>query len=149
MTAVALAGCYESTKPLSPAGTVPYDNTVVGTWTCVPDPPLRPQDKATLTVRNVDQYTYDATWADGDKTSRYRAHGSKIDSTVVINVLEVAPSAKWFFVRYKRDGAKLLLSVANAQDVKGGYEARKMDDVRARAGSDELFRVFASCTKVR
>ena len=148
-TAVALAGCFESTKPLSPAGTVPYDTTVLGSWTCVPDPPLRPQDKATLTLRNVDQYTYDATWVDGDKTSRYRAHGSKIDANVVINVLEVAPSAKWFFVRYKRDGAKLRLSVANDQEIKGGYEARKMDDIRARAGSDELFKVFASCTKAR
>ena len=74
---------------------------------------------------------------------------SKIDSNVVINVLEVAPSAKWFFVSYKRDAAKLRLSVAHDQEIKGGYEARKMDDIRARAGSDELFRVFASCTKAR
>jgi hypothetical protein len=34
---------------------VPYDTAVLGSWTCVPDPPLRPQDKATLTLRNVDQ----------------------------------------------------------------------------------------------
>lgn len=145
--ATLLAACYESTKPLSPAGGVPYDTTVLGSWTCVPDPPLRPQDKATLTLRNVDQWVYDATWTDGDKTSRYRAHGSKVESTVVLNVLEVAPGAKWFFVRYKREGNKLHLRVANDQQVKGGYEARKMDDVRARAASDELFLPFAACTR--
>ena len=142
-----LAACYESTKPLSPAGGVLHDTTVLGSWTCVPDPPLRPQDKATLTLRNVDQWVYDAAWTDGDKTSRFRAHGSKIESTVVLNVLEVAPNAKWFFVRYKREGNKLYLRVANDQQVKGGYEARKMDDVRARAASDELFLPFAVCTR--
>ena len=148
-TAAVLAGCFESRQPLSQPGTVPYDIGVLGAWTCVPDPPLRPQDKATLTLRNVDQWVYDATWADGDKTTRYRAHGSKVDSTVVLNVLEVAPSAKWFFVRYKREGNKLRLNVAQESEVKGGYEARKMDDVRARAASDDLFKPFAVCTKAR
>ncbi len=149
--AVALPGCFESTKPLTPTGpaSVPYDTSVLGAWTCVPDPPLRPQDKATLSLRNVDATQYDATWTDGDKTSRYRAHGTKIDSTVVINVLEVAPGAKWFFVRYKREGTKLLLSLADASQIKGGYEARKMDDLRARAASDELFKTFAVCTRAR
>lgn len=149
LAAAVLPGCFESTKPLSPAGTVPYDLTVLGAWNCVPDPPLRPQDKATLSLRNVDQWTYDVNWTDGDKTSRYRAHGSKVDGNVVINVLEVAPSAKWFFVRYKREGSKLYLRVANDQQVKGGYEARKLDDVRARSASDELFQPFAVCTKGR
>jgi len=146
--ATLLAGCFESTKPISPAGTVPYDNAVLGSWNCVPDPPLRPQDKATLTLRNIDQYSYDANWADGDKTSRYRVYGSKLEGgAVVLNVLEVAPSAKWFFVRYKREGSKLLLRVANAQEIKGGYEARKMDDLKTRAASDDLFTSFAVCTK--
>lgn len=148
-TAALIAGCFESKQPLSQPGTVPYDLAVLGSWTCVPDPPLRPQDKATLTLRNIDQWVYDATWVDGDKTSRYRAHGSKVDSTVVINVLEVAPSAKWFFLRYKKDGNKLRLSVAQESEVKGGYEARKMDDVRARAASDDLFKPFALCTKAK
>jgi len=148
-TLAVLAGCFESKQPLSQPGTVPYDIAVLGSWTCVPDPPLRPQDKATLTLRNVDQWVYDATWADGDKTSRYRAHGSKVDANIVINVLEVAPGAKWFFVRYKREGNKLRLNVAQESEVKGGYEARKMDDVRARSGSDDLFKPFAVCTKAK
>jgi len=146
-SATLLTGCFESTKPLSEPGTVPYDNAVLGSWNCVPDPPLRPQDKATLTLRNVDQYTYDANWVDDGKTSRYRAYGSKIDGNIVINVLEVAPGAKWFFLRYKREGNKLRLNVAQATEIKGGYEARKMDDVRARAGSDDLFKTFALCTR--
>ena len=145
--ATLIAGCFESTKPISPAGTVPYDTAVLGSWTCVPDPPLRPQDKATLTLRNIDQWQYDATWVDGDKTSRYRAYGSKIDANVVINALEVAPGAKWFFLRYKREGAKLRLAVAQESEIKGGYEARKMDDLRARSGSDDLFKAFAVCTR--
>jgi len=91
--AAVLAGCFESTKPLSPAGLVPYDNAVSGQWTCVPDPPLRPQDKATLTIRATDQHQFDATWLDGDKTSRYAA-GLEDRRDVVINVLEVAPGAK-------------------------------------------------------
>jgi hypothetical protein len=147
--AAVLAGCFESTKPLSPAGTVLYDESLSGRWTCVPDPPLRPQDKATLTLRNIDQHQFDATWADGDKTSRYRGYGSKVDGNVVVNVLEVAPSAKWFFLRYKREGSKLHLSIAQESEIKGGYEARKMDDVRARAASDDLFKVFALCTKTK
>jgi hypothetical protein len=145
--AALLAGCFESTKPLSEPGTVPYDTAVLGSWNCVPDPPLRPQDKATLTLRNVDQYTYDANWVDDGKTSRYRAYGTKIDGNVVINALEVAPSAKWFFLRYKREGTKLRLSVAQSTEIKGGYEARKMDDLRTRAGSDDLFKAFAVCTR--
>ena len=144
-----LAGCFEATKPLAPAGSVPYDTTVLGVWNCIPDPPLRPQDKATLTLRNVDQHTYDALWKDPDKTSRYRLHGSKVDSVVVLNVLEVAPSAKWFFMRYKREGNKLTLSMANGQEIKGGYEARKFDDLKARAAGDELFKTFAVCTRGR
>ena len=40
--ATLIAGCFESNKPISPAGTVPYDTAVLGSWTCVPDPPLRP-----------------------------------------------------------------------------------------------------------
>lgn len=146
---LALAGCFESTKPLGPAGSVPFDPTVLGKWNCVPDPPQRPQDKATLTVRNIDQHSYDATWVDEDKTTRYRGHGTKVESTVVINMLEVAPHAKWFFLRYKREGNKLTLSVADGQAIKGGYEARKMDDLKARAASDELFRPVAVCTKAR
>jgi len=147
VAATVLVGCFESTKPISEPGTVPYDTSVLGSWACVPDPPLRPQDKTTLSLRNIDQYTYDANWVDGDKTSRYRAYGSKVDGNVVINVLEVAPSAKWFFLRYKREGTKLRLSVAQSTEIKGGYEARKMDDLRTRSGSDDLFKAFAVCTR--
>ncbi|QJR15414.1 hypothetical protein [Usitatibacter palustris] len=147
--ALTLTGCFEATKPLSAPGTVPYDISVLGSWTCVPDPPLRPQDKATLTLRNIDQWTLDANWVDGDKTSRYRVHGTKVDSVIVLNVLEVAPGAKWFFVRYKREGNKLALSTANGQEIKGGYEARKMDDLKARAAGDDLFKTFAMCTRAK
>lgn len=142
-----VAGCFESNKPLGDAGSVPFDPAVLGKWTCVPDPPLRPQDKATLTVRNVDQSLYDATWVDDGKTQRFRAHGTKHDATVVINVLEVAPHAKWFFLRYKREGSKLVLSVADVQSIKGGYEARKMDDLKSRVADDTLFKVVANCSR--
>lgn len=144
---VLVAGCFESTKPLSQPGTVAYDETLSGQWNCVPDPPLRPQDKATLTLRHIDQYQFDANWQDGDKTSRYRGYGSKIDGNVVYNVLEVAPGAKWFFLRYKREGRKLTLSIAQESEIKGGYEARKLDDLKARATSDDLFKVVAVCTR--
>lgn len=147
--AALLGGCYESTKPLAPAGTVLADESVSGKWNCVPDPPLRPQDKATMSVRAVDQHTYDITWQDGDKTSRFRAHGSKVGKATVLNVLEVAPSAKWFFLRYKRDGSKLALSVISDQNVKGGYEARKLDDIRTRGEGDELYVPFAACTRAK
>jgi hypothetical protein len=43
----------------------------------------------------------------------------------VINVLEVAPGAKWFFLRYKREGNKLRLNVAQETEIKGGYEAAR------------------------
>jgi hypothetical protein len=146
----ALAGCFESARPLSQPGTVARDRAILGHWNCVPDPQEKPDDRATLLVWPFDASQYYAEWTEGPNTTRYRAYGSRIGSTTLLNVLEMKiarEDAKWAFVRYRFEGDRLRIAVVKDDAVRGATEAAKLEDIRRRAANDALYQRFAVCTR--
>lgn len=144
-----LSGCYESSRPLARPGAA-YDRAVLGQWNCVPDPLGKPDDRATLMVWPFDESQYYAEWTEGPNTTRYRAFGSRIGTTTLLNVREMkigSDDAKWAFVRYRFEGDRLRIAVVKDDAVHGGTEAAKLEDIRRRAAGNALYQSFAVCSR--
>lgn len=148
--------CYESETPLSPPGEVGRDPKLLGTWHCVPDEPDDPESEdasehATLRVTPVDDSQYVAEWHEDDEVLRYRAHGSKVEGGVLLNVRELdsgTDAGGWVFLRYGFDSdGRLRLGVVRNDSVQGDAEAEQLDFIRKHASESSLYEPFAVCSK--
>lgn len=149
--AAVMAGCYESSHPLSKAGQVRYDVALVGSWRCVPDTTENSGDRAVLEVLPFDDFQYYVEWREQQEITRYRAYGVRLNKSVLLNVRELrqgAPAGKWVFVRYRLEGTgKLKLAVVSEKALRGRDEAEHLRDIRSRAADDTLYEPFAVCVR--
>ena len=143
-------GCYESTSPLSPPGSVRVEPVLMGTWRCVPDP-VKPGENATLRVFRFDDVQYYFEWVEGNEVSRLRAYGSRIGQTVLLNVQELKakdPSGKWIFVPYRLESPdKLRVAIVKEQAVKGLPEREALGAIRRRVTDDSLYEAWQICSR--
>jgi hypothetical protein len=100
-----LWGCYESDFPLGPPAAGTIDPKVLGTWRCVQgDAGQNKSFLITVVPFDEKQYCIDVAM-EGEKPIHYRAYGSSVRKTTLLNVQELKPkikpsAQKWFFVRY-------------------------------------------------
>ena len=146
VAALALSGCYESMHPLGPSSRGTIDKTLVGNWDCQPPRGEQSEDRATLQVQPFDPRQYYIEWKEKEKSTRYRAYGSPIGPTVVLNVQELRTN-KWVFARYQigSDG-RLSIAVVVDDALKGLSELEALRAIKARVMDDTLYKGFAVCT---
>ena len=90
-------------------------------------------------------------WVEGNEVSRYRAYGSRIAQTVLLNVQELkpkGPSGKWIFVPYRLESPdKLRVAVVKEQAVKGLRESEALGTIRGRVTDDSLYEAWQICSR--
>jgi hypothetical protein len=149
--AVTLAACFD--VPLSPGGEVAVDEKVLGDWHCVPDTEPPSEDRADMRVARNGDLEYAVEWREGDALTKYRAYGSSLRGTVLINVQETTTDSKWStkdwaIVRYALDSTgRLVLRQVRDDALHGKDDAEKVEEIRRRAADDDLFQRWAVCTR--
>lgn len=147
---VCLSSCYQSSEPLSNPGAV-LDHALLGKWQCLPEPKNNDSDdKAVLKIFQFDDSQYYVEWIEGDKITRYRSYPTVANNTVLLNVQEISETGgdgKWVFLRYHvTQTNELKFSIVSDTAVTSKIEKEALDEIRKRAGQDNLYSGVASCS---
>jgi hypothetical protein len=99
-----LSGCYESDFPLGPLAEATIDPRFIGNWRCVQ---VEENESAAMLLTALpfdEKQYYVGLAAEGETTLHYRAYGSTVRGTTLLNIQELEPDRqpaerKWSFVR--------------------------------------------------
>lgn len=149
---LAVAACQAS-SPLDAFPQLDLDESLVGTWRCIPLD-ADETDEAWVTVRanSAQERTYAITWREGSQTQEYEAFASSVADSTILNVREAGDADGWAFVRYdflagnllriERAREEIFDGTASSSEVRAALE-------RALDGDDSAFEDFMVCVGAR
>jgi hypothetical protein len=145
--AVALSGCFSD--PLGKPGSVPTDVELLGKWRCTSVGDGEPKE-GTLEVLRFDDSQYYAEWKDAEESARYRAYGTRVGDTTLLNVEELDGKFTpwpWAAVRaVVGKDKKLALALVTAQALRASDEKGMKREIRQRVHDAQIYHAFADCT---
>ncbi len=105
-----------------------------------------------MRVKAFDEFQYVAEWRDEDRVTAYRAFGTMLGSTAMLNVQELKDrdnDRRWFFLRYTLMGSdRLSLALVQESAVKGANERARIDAVIAGAAGSAIYDEPLTCTRL-
>jgi hypothetical protein len=147
VVAAGFSACFSD--PLGKPGSVPTDVHLLGTWRCVSIGEGE-QNEGTLAIVRFDDWQYYAEWKDAKEFTRYRAYGTRIGDTTLLNVEELDGRFTpwpWAVVRaVVGQDKKLALALVNGQALRSSDEKGMKREIRARVRDPQIYQAFADCT---
>ena len=111
-------------------------------------PDEKSKDLAHLLVVPFDATRYYLEWREDEKTTRYRAHTTRVSGVTLFNIaaLQEKPE-KWVFLRgAARPDGRRSFDLVDKDAVKAKTETAALDEIAQRVGDDMLYKPWAICT---
>jgi hypothetical protein len=151
-----LSGCYESDFPLGPVAEASIDPRFLGSWRCVQ---VEQNESAAMVLTALpfdEKQYYVGLAAEGEATLHYRAYGTTVKGTALLNIQELEPDRqpaerKWSFVRPSLLKPNVLqveiVREEPFQNVEPSAKAVR-EIVERMQGSPELYEEYCVCARV-